>query len=539
MKAKQAFLLKFICFLCASFILVYLYPTNSFSNVFVYDDFEYWSTPQNFGWKTQEPSYPVFGFGIGYGAMRTIIDLQEGSRVLEVLYNPTVFNRLEPYTIYNNMRMDQTGNYITQKIISFKIWSEFAIEDFQLFKFIVSVKTKSNKNYFLTYRPTDTPEPKLVQNSLIINIGREYQDGTWHCVVRNLEEDLQTLLPTEEIQYIIGVAIQGTHFRVDDIQFHDDMNFLTNRPPELWRIGPQFATIFTEFVIPISARDPDGDFLDFKATIGGYGANGVGPTKFIYRLPMDPNDPQKGWAPDIVLFYFIPYTFEDYVITIKVSDGELSDVETFTLSIVSFPIQELNHPPYLEELDDKVGYIGEKLNIQIYASDIDLMDVIVYSATIDGQPTYSYGPWVQSIINPITGVIDFTPEFEGNHWINVIVRDSKGMYAMGGFELIVVNQGTWLNHAPVITKSVQNPQVAKAGQEYIIPLEITDPDGEKLYFSSNMGSVTERQDGVQGCVFRFLSHFPGQYVIRITAFDIRGAFVEETFLLDVQPWWSS
>ena len=55
---------------------------------------------------------------------------------------------------------------------------------------------------------------------------------------------------------------------------------------------------------------------------------------------------------------------------------------------------------------------------------------------------------------------------------------------------------------------------------------------------SNIGTVTERQDGVQGCVFNFFTYFPGQYIVTIVAYDIRGLFTEETFLLDVQPWWS-
>ncbi len=543
MKGKQDSSIKLVCcFLAFLFFIciTYTFPRKSFSSIHVFDDFEYWSSPFNFGWQTSDPPYPVFGYGIGYGAMRTILDLQEGSRVLEVLYSPSVMNRLEPYTIFNLDTIDRkTGKYIDKKIISFKFWSKLALESFDFFQFSVLIKTKSDKALRITFIPVDSSSPKLVQDEIIVKIGRDYQDGTWHSVVRNIEDDLQKAMPGEELNQIIGLIIKGTHFRLDDIQFHDDMEFLKNKPPELWRIGPQYATIFTEFFIPIAARDPDGDFLEFKATIGGYGAAGIGPTKFLYRLPLDPNNPAAGPAPNIVGFYFVPYTFDDYVITIKVTDGQLSDVETFTLSVVSFPTSELNHPPYLEQLDSKVAYVGQKLDIKILARDIDPKDILIFSASIDGMISYSYGPWEQSIINPFTGVIDFTPVFEGKHWINIIVRDSRGMYAQGGFELIVANPGTWLNHAPVVIKKIQNPQVTKAGREYIIPIDIVDPDGEKLFYSCNIGSVTERRDDQQGCVFRFFSNFPGQYVVTIVAYDIRGGFVEETFLLDVQPWWSS
>ncbi|MBN2373377.1 hypothetical protein JXL19_06305 [bacterium] len=530
----------FSSFISTILFFVLIYAKGSSCEMIIFDDFEYWSSPHNYGWHTSDPQFPVFGFGIGYGNMRTVLDLQEGSRTLEVLYTPSIFNKLEPYTIFNFDTYDpKTGEYINKKVISFKIWSQFAVESFQMFNFNVLIKTKSNKNFRINYRPVDGDSPKLADDQIIVNIGRGYQDGTWHMVVRNIEEDLQKAQPGEELHQIVGIVIQGCHFRVDEIHFHDDMDFMNNHPPELWRIGPQYATIFTEYFLVIAARDPDGDFLEFQATIGGYGANGIGPTNFLYRLPEDPNDPTAGVTPNIVGLYFIPRTFDDLVITIRVTDGLLSDVETFTLSVVNFPTAGINHPPYLEQLNDVVGYIGKELNIPILARDIDSTDILTYSATIDGLPSYQYGPWQQSILDPFSGVINFTPAFEGRHWIDIIVRDSRGMIARGGFELTVVNPGaTWLNHAPVVTKTIQNPQVVLAGQDYSIPIEITDPDGDKLYYSCNIGTVTERQDGIQGCVFNFFTHFPGLYIVNIVAFDIRGAFTEETFLMDVQPWWS-
>ena len=158
-------------------------------------------------------------------------------------------------------------------------------------------------------------------------------------------------VPDEELDYIMGIVFQGASFRVDEIRFHDDMRFLENHPPELWRIGPQFASIFTPFTYLLSARDPDGDFLDFIATIGGYGANGKGPTNFVYRLPIDPNDPNTTIAPDVAVLYFVPQTFDDLVITIQVTDGMLSDVETFTLSVVNYPVSES------EEVQNMIGHV--------------------------------------------------------------------------------------------------------------------------------------------------------------------------------------
>jgi hypothetical protein len=540
MRTRYGIFNKFVLLLLIFiFLSLVNYPKNVKSETLVFDDFEYWSSPHNFNWHTSDPQFPIYGYGIGYGAMRTVLDLQEGSRVLSVSYNPSIFNNLEPYTIFNFDTINpQTGDYIKKKIISFKIWNEFAIEYFQTFRFSIMIKTKNDKNIRLTYIPRDDLSFRLTEDQIIIPLGREYMDGTWHLVVRNMEEDLQDAMPDEEIDKIVGLVIQGCRFKLDDIHFHDDMDFLENHPPELWRIGPQYATLFNPFSFIIAARDPDGDFLEFNASIGGYGANGIGPTNFVYRLPSDPNDPNSAISPNTALIYFVPQTFDDLVITIKVTDGLLSDVETFTLSVVNYPVMGMNHPPYIEELNKVVGYVGKELNIPILATDSDPSDVLIYVATIDGLPSYQYGPWQESIIDPFTGVISFTPRFEGEHIIDVAVHDNRGMYARSRFELLVVTPGTWFNHAPVVTRKVQNPQVIKAGQEYTIPIEITDPDGDKLYFASNIGTVTERQDGVQGCIFSFFTYFPGQYIVTIVAYDIRGLFTEETFLLDVQPWWS-
>ena len=541
MNIKNCHLIRPIFLLLFTLFLVLIcHPQYVTCETIVFDDFEYWTSPHNYGWHTSDPPYPFFGFGVGYGIMRTVLDLQEGSRVLEVFYNPSIFNNLEPYTIFNFETYNpKTGDYIAKKIISFKVWSEFAIESFQMFRFTLLIKTKSEKTYRLAYTPVESLTPaKLVDDQVLVYLGRGYQDGTWHLIARDMEADLQLALPDEELDQIVGIVIQGCRFKLDDIHFHDDMKHLDNHPPELWRIGPQYATIFTPFAYLVSARDPDDDFLDFTASIGGYGVNGVGPTTILHRLPSDPNDPNSPIAPDVALMYFVPQTFDDLVITIRVSDGYLSDVETFTLSVVNFPVAGINHPPYLEELDKVVGYVGKALNIPILARDPDPSDILIYRATIDGLPSYQFGPWQESIIDPVTGVIQFTPQFEGRHWIDIAVHDSRGMYARSGFELVVVNPGTWYNHAPVVTDDVQNPQVAKAGREYTIPIEIMDPDGDKLYYSVNIGTVTERQDGTAGCVFSFFTNFPGQYLVTIVAFDIRGLSTETTFLLDVQPWWS-
>ena len=68
------------------------------------DNFQYWNSPRDNGWEAYEPSYPIYGAGIGLGTMETVVDFQEGSRVMDVYSNPSVFmpmggNTYNPYTI--------------------------------------------------------------------------------------------------------------------------------------------------------------------------------------------------------------------------------------------------------------------------------------------------------------------------------------------------------------------------------------------------------------------------------------------------------
>ncbi|MEW6381411.1 MAG: hypothetical protein AB1611_17665 [bacterium] len=530
--------LLIIILFCTLFLSALFSGSAALATSLAFDTFEYWDSPLNHGWRTSDPAYPVYGYNIGTGALQTLVDFAEGSRVLQVQSTPSVFNQLMPYQIYNSNLIDQlTGSPLSKKVISFKLQAPLAVEYFAMFQFCVAVVTTGNENKTLVYRPVEGPGPVKKGDTIEVCLGRQYQDGTWHLIARNMDDDIRAAIPGSGLKEVRAIIIRGNEYRLDDIYFHDDLKFINNHPPELWRIGPQFATLFSPFRMLIAARDPDNDMLDFIVTIGGYGANGSNTSNLALRLPLDPNDVNAGIAPDIVLMQFVPQVLEDLIVTVRVTDGLLSDVETFPLSVVNYPVYGINHPPLLEELNAAVARVGEEFVYDVLARDPD-GDIITYSATINGLPSYQFGPWNFNIINPVTGQIRFTPYFEGQFEIMVTVQDSRGMRTQGPIYLTVSNPGTWLNHNPVLGQHIQNPQVAKAGVPFSVPVEFIDPDGDKLFYSCNVGSVTERTDGAQGAVFSFFTYFPGQYLVKITAYDERGGLAEQTFILDVQPWWS-
>ena len=43
-------------------------------DAYLIDNFEYFTSPRNMGWYTSEPPYPVWGYGLGYAEVITVLD---------------------------------------------------------------------------------------------------------------------------------------------------------------------------------------------------------------------------------------------------------------------------------------------------------------------------------------------------------------------------------------------------------------------------------------------------------------------------------
>ncbi|MEW6381727.1 MAG: hypothetical protein AB1611_19285 [bacterium] len=345
-----------------------------------------------------------------------------------------------------------------------------------------------------------------------------------------------------------------------------------------------------------------GDALSFRLTVGGPGAQGVEAPYLYSRIPLIYQDPATGnaipipnyaqylrtyfgitaipkwnvpitqwisgeehfrnlqyalinsgfsYLPNVIVLRMQGQVLEELIVTCEVSDGRLSDVETFPVSVVNYPVT--NNPPKIEQLSDQcfeVGQVPSQRDIimgglsmsddqvitnvyTITATDSDPGDILTYSATLNGLPSYQYGPWMESIIDPFRGVIAFTPQFEGSFQCVVTVRDSRGMAAVSSFNLFCINRGTWLNHPPIVVEQIQSPQQCRAGELFTLSeLKMFDPDDQKIFYSCNIGAVSN--DGV----FTIQTQYPGQYLVQITGYDSLGGCVTQQFLLDVTPWWS-
>jgi hypothetical protein len=345
----------------------------------------------------------------------------------------------------------------------------------------------------------------------------------------------------------------------------------------------------------------DAGTLGWNSTVGGYGANGI-QAFLLQPLPIYPYDGiptylpayydaieailtlgkpyfQPGlvfllegalWNagltvwPNIATLDFTPQYFEDLIVTIEVTNGVHSDVRTFPISVVNYPVE--NYPPVLQlNIEDRIFYVGQPNAYIVNFIDPDCfifsmspapatthvpgfpisaafrtdMDDLTWGMTINGLTAYQYGPWIETIINPCTGLISWVPKFEGAYNAFVTASDARGGTAFGEFTIFAVNQGTWLNHPPIILEHPTRPVVIKAGEEFMLhhpKLVVEDPDGDLIYASCNIGSCGRAPDG--SFIWRFQSNFPGSYIVEIIFYDIRGGYAVMDFFLDVKPWWS-
>ncbi|MGA1870868.1 MAG: hypothetical protein ACMUJM_20215 [bacterium] len=353
--------------------------------------------------------------------------------------------------------------------------------------------------------------------------------------------------------------------------------------------------------------------LGWKASVGGYGEKGVR-TLLLDPLPINPYDgmptyiilyyysgfkaihsekrfpsPSFGLAqygskesfilesamwnanfsvwPNIAYMDFTPQVLENYIITLEVTNGIATDLETFPLCVVNYPVE--NYAPSVQRLicatlftpweyneciilfsdPDCLIFSLAQFEGRIPATDHlpalagnkirDDQDQFVFTMTINGLPNYQYGPWVETIIDPYSGLTSLIPKFESTLHTVVTCTDNRGGISQGSRPIFIVDKGTWFNHAPLAVGNPKKPQVARAGEEFFITapyMMVIEPDGEPLYASCNIGAIGKKADGT--FIWTLHTDFPGVYDVELFFYDSRGASTVSRFPVDVIPWWS-
>ncbi|MGA1826052.1 MAG: hypothetical protein ACMUIP_15460 [bacterium] len=271
--------------------------------------------------------------------------------------------------------------------------------------------------------------------------------------------------------------------------------------------------------------------------------------------------------PNIAYMDFTPQVLENFIVTIEVTNGLARDIETFPISVVNYPME--NYPPVPQRLIcAKLFYPWEENECIILFADPDCyifslshllgrtpgtnhlpnlfdnairddQDQLIHRMTINGLPSYQYGPWAETIIDQRSGLTSLVPKFENTLHTVVTCQDNRGAIAVGERPIFVVNKGTWLNHPPLAVGTPKKPQITRAGEEFFLSapyITVIDPDQEPIYASCNIGALGKTADGT--FIWTLQTNFPGVYDIELTFYDAQGGLAVIEFPLDVIPWWS-
>ena len=164
-----------------------------------------------------------------------------------------------------------------------------------------------------------------------------------------------------------------------------------NDAPELTFIGDEIIDEDTSLSLTLSATDIDEDDLVYDA-----GVNGNADVSVVEnQLTVDPYDDFNG----------------DIQVTVFVSDGDLSDSQTFTLSVTP-----TNDAPVIDSILDQEMNEDTTIEVALFGSDIDAGDVL----------SFSVDPTENATVSIIDNILTIDSEDNYNGTLTVMVSISDG-----------------------------------------------------------------------------------------------------------------
>lgn len=218
----------------------------------------------------------------------------------------------------------------------------------------------------------------------------------------------------------------------------------TNRAPTLSEIGNKNVAEGEELSFTVIGNDPDSELLTYSASGVPDGADFDESTRTFL------------WTPD----------YDDsgsYDVTFTVSDGDLSDSETITISVGS-----VNRPPELESIGDKNAVEGSGLSFTINATDPDQNSLSYSTSALPAGADF----------DEETLTFVWIPNYDqaGSHSVTFTVNDGE----LSDSETISIGVEN-TNRAPVMA-NIEDVSVDE-NSELIISVSATDPDEESLSYS--------------------------------------------------------
>ncbi|MBN1191386.1 MAG: tandem-95 repeat protein [Dehalococcoidales bacterium] len=277
---------------------------------------------------------------------------------------------------------------------------------------------------------------------------------------------------TEQTGNYFGIIFQVSDGRLTDEEEIAITVNKVNHSPVIDAVGNKIVETGDTLAFTVTGSDPDGDDLTYSASNLPDGAE-FNPATRVFSWT--PGQSQAGRYTNIRL---------------GVTDGELSDLTTTTITVMGKTV-DLNNAPVLDSIGDKSVGIRERLIFSISASDAD-GDRLTYSASNIPQ---------RSIFSNSSGRFIFIPSSSqaGTYKITFTVTDG----ALTDSETITI----WVtgpNKAPVM--NAITPKTVEAGNTLMFKVQASDANGDVLtYSASNLPDGAEFDPST-----RVFSWTPGQ-----------------------------
>ncbi|SVB80121.1 uncharacterized protein METZ01_LOCUS232975, partial [marine metagenome] len=212
-----------------------------------------------------------------------------------------------------------------------------------------------------------------------------------------------------------------------------------NDAPVIGTLDNQSIDEDGSLTLDLSGSDVDGDALTFSASNGS-----VDGTTLTITPPADYNGSED--------------------VTVVVTDGDLSDSTTFTLTV-----NPVNDAPTLDDLADASVAEDTDFTLELSGADVD-GDALTFLASVDANGSVA--------VDGSTLTVSPASDYNGDITVSVIASDGQAS-GSGSFTLTV----TPVNDAPVIG-TLDNQSIDEDGS-LTLDLSGSDVDGDALTFSAS------------------------------------------------------
>ena len=292
--------------------------------------------------------------------------------------------------------------------------------------------------------------------------------------------DFPTLNP---FQALFGGGVTDTFVAKIDFQLNQDP-IITSTPITT-------ATVGVLYTYDVEADDADQDTLTFALTT------------FPTGMTIDSASGLIQWTPAVA-------GNEDVVVEVTDGNGG-SDTQSFTINV---PVPNQN--PTITSTAITTGNVAELYSYDVEASDPDL-DTLTYLLNVF--PT-------GMTIDANTGLIQWTPDAEGDFDVTVRVEDGNGGFATQSFTITVgpANQVPTITSTPITNATATVP--------YSYDVEATDPDLDTLIYSLTSFPAGMTIDSNTGLI-QWVPDQLGDHPITVEVSDGRGGLATQSYTLIV------